>query len=183
MKAKSGKKIEAVKPQEPEEVFEADEASPGKMAEVKSAQYTKQAGKYGQTKLPAHKPSEAAGDANSSSSSASGSTDSAAGTSQAAASANGANASQADTQNEDDTSWLSIKLTDEDGNAVVGEKYEVELPDGTLAKGTLGIDGKAKVDGFEPGKCKVRFPALAKGAVSSKQSKDRQEIKMVEWND
>jgi len=177
MKAKSGNKIEAVKPQDPEEVFEADEANPGKVAEIKSAQHTKQAGKYGQTKLPAHKSSEGGGETNNSSasSSASGSPDSVGSASEAVTSASGASASQTgqsvaqkEDANQAETSWLSIKLADEDGNAVVGEKYEIELPDGTLAKGTLGMDGTAKVEGFESGKCKVRFPALAKGAVSSK---------------
>jgi len=164
MKAKSGKKIEAVKPQDPEEVFEADDASPGKIAEIKSTQKTKQSGKYGETKLPPHKPAKT--DSGSSGASESGVTSS--GTGAAAEKSSTAEKSVAEKKDEKKTSWIGIKLVGEDGNGVVGENYEVELPDGTLAKGSLGADGTAKVEGFEPGKCIVRFPKLVKGSVSKK---------------
>jgi type VI secretion system secreted protein VgrG len=166
MKAKSGKKIEAVKPQDPEEVFAADDANPGKMAEVKSAQYTKNAGKYGQTKLPAHKPAKDAESA--SPSPAPTSTGNNSNTNNPNAGASSSAAQSSAEQDESKKAWVSVKLIDESGNAVAGEKYEVILPDGTLAKGTLGMDGTAKVEGFEPGKCQVSFPNLVKGSVSQK---------------
>lgn len=56
-------------------------------------------------------------------------------------------------------SWVEIKLKDEQGNAVPGEKYRITLPDGsTLAEGTLDENGYAKVDGIDPGNCKITFP-------------------------
>lgn len=55
MQAKSGKKIKAVAPGEPQEVFVADEADPGKVEKLKAEQSQKKKGKYGETKLPAHK--------------------------------------------------------------------------------------------------------------------------------
>jgi len=58
MQAKSGKKIKAVTPGEPQEVFVADEADPGKVEKLKAEQSEKKQGKYGETKLPAHKPAE-----------------------------------------------------------------------------------------------------------------------------
>src|SRR5215212_6110322 len=54
--------------------------------------------------------------------------------------------------------WVAIKVVDKDGLPVAGEKYEIELPDGSVASGTTGDDGCARVDGCEPGSVKVRFP-------------------------
>jgi hypothetical protein len=147
MKPKSGKKIEAVKPTKPEEAFVADEASPGKVAKVKAKQIDAKKGKYGQTKIPAFKPKEAntAPDEDESS-----------------------DKKAEDKEEQKETTYIAIKLTDEKGNAVVGEQFEVELPDGSVSKGTLDIDGTAKVEGFEAGPCKVRFPNLEDDSVSAK---------------
>jgi hypothetical protein len=35
-------------------------------------------------------------------------------------------------------------------NAVVVQQYEVELPNGYVTKGTLGVHGTAKIKGFNP---------------------------------
>ena len=57
--------------------------------------------------------------------------------------------------------WIEIKLVDTDGNPVPGEKYKITLPDGsTVAEGTLDGKGFARVDGIDPGTCKVTFPNL-----------------------
>jgi hypothetical protein len=138
MKAKSGKKIEAVKPSKPEEAFDADEANPGKVAKVKAKQIDAKKGKYGQTKAPAFKPKDTDPAANS------------------------------EEKQDKETTHIAIKLTDEKGNVVVGEQYEVELPDGSVSKGTLGVDGTAKIEGFAAGQCKVRFPNLEDDCVSAK---------------
>lgn len=55
---------------------------------------------------------------------------------------------------------LEIELLDEDGNPASFQKYEVELPDGSIRKGVLGRDGKALILGVEPGDCKVMFPDI-----------------------
>jgi type VI secretion system secreted protein VgrG len=140
MKAKTGKKIEAVKPVKPEEAFEADEADPGTVAKVKAKQVSSQKGKYGQTKAPAFKPHQKKKSAE----------------------------KEAEDEPEKETTWIEIKLVDEDGNVVVGEQYEIELPDGSVSRGTLGGDGTGKVEGFEPGQCKVRFPNIEDDCVSAK---------------
>jgi hypothetical protein len=70
-----------------------------------------------------------------------------------------------DDDNDDDeveTSWIEIELVDEDDNPVPGEKYEIELPDGSVASGTLDGEGFARVEGFEPGQCKISFPEYDK---------------------
>lgn len=55
-------------------------------------------------------------------------------------------------------SWIEIELKDDDGNPVAGEPYRVEVPDGSLAEGTLDEKGFARVEGIDPGNCVVSFP-------------------------
>ena len=141
MKAKKGSKIEAVVPQDPEEVFAADEANPGKIAEVKAEQKSKSAGKYGQTKLPAHKP-KGSGSSPAKSEGSKSSSGAAAG-----AAANNATSKSDDKESsqEEKKSWLGILLCDEKGKPIVGEKYEVVLPDGTLVVADEGKKGTGRL--------------------------------------
>ncbi|MGB9466239.1 MAG: hypothetical protein WBR10_14110 [Candidatus Acidiferrum sp.] len=66
------------------------------------------------------------------------------------------------------TSWVSIELVGDDGKPVPGEAYQITLPDGSVVQGSLDEKGRAKVNGFDPGTCKVTFPNLDKDAWSSK---------------
>jgi len=66
---------------------------------------------------------------------------------------------------EEKKSWIEIELVDEDDNPIPGERYKVTLPDGkTVAEGTLDENGFARVDGIDPGNCKITFPSLDKDA-------------------
>ncbi len=65
---------------------------------------------------------------------------------------------------EEKTSWIEIEMVDEEDEPVTGEKYKITLPDDTLAEGTLDNNGFARVDGIDPGTCKVTFPELDKDA-------------------
>lgn len=65
---------------------------------------------------------------------------------------------------EEKTAWIEIELVDEEDEPVPSEKYEIKLPDGSVAKGTLDGDGFARVDGIEPGTCEITFPNLDKEA-------------------
>ena len=61
--------------------------------------------------------------------------------------------------NKDKKNWIEIELLDKDNKPVPGEPYRVTLPDGqTVAEGTLDDKGVARVDGIDPGSCKVTFP-------------------------
>ena len=62
------------------------------------------------------------------------------------------------------TVWIEIELVDKRGKPVPGEAYRVTLPDGTAAEGTLDGKGFARVDGIDPGSCKITFPELEKQA-------------------
>ena len=66
-------------------------------------------------------------------------------------------------------SWIEIDLVDKKGKPVAGEPYRVTLADGeTVAEGTLDEKGHARVEGIEPGTCKVTFPKLEKQAWKPK---------------
>ncbi len=72
-------------------------------------------------------------------------------------------------QKEDKKHWVAIELVDQEGKPVPGVKYAITLPDGTtMAPGTTDDKGKARVDGIDPGTCKVTFPDLDKDAWKPK---------------
>ena len=55
--------------------------------------------------------------------------------------------------------FIALELKDDEGKPVAGEPYEIILPDGsTVASGTTDEQGKARVDGIDPGQCRIRFP-------------------------
>ena len=65
---------------------------------------------------------------------------------------------------EEEKTWIEIELVDEEDNPVPGEKYKITLPDGRVKTGTLDENGFARVEGIDPGTCKVTFPNLDKDA-------------------
>ncbi len=73
-------------------------------------------------------------------------------------------APQTEEEEEEKTAWIEIELVDEEDEPVPGEKYEITLPDGSVAKGTLDGDGFARIDGIDPGTCQITFPSLDKDA-------------------
>lgn len=62
-----------------------------------------------------------------------------------------------------ETAWIEIEMVDESDGPVAGERYEIEMPDGRVATGTLNSLGWARVEGIEKGAtCRIRFPKLDK---------------------
>ena len=60
----------------------------------------------------------------------------------------------------EERTWIEIELIDEDDKAVPGERYQIEVSDGRVIRGTLDNNGFARVEGLVPGNCKVTFPKL-----------------------
>jgi len=69
---------------------------------------------------------------------------------------NGAN----DPLNEKKKTWVEFDLLDKFKCPVKGIAVEVTLPDGTIHKGNLSEKGSMRIDGIDPGTCRVCFPSL-----------------------
>lgn len=67
-------------------------------------------------------------------------------------------------EDEEEKSWIEIELVDEEDNPVPGERYQVTLPDGSVAEGSLDEKGFVHIGGIDPGTCQVTFPNLDKDA-------------------
>ena len=55
-------------------------------------------------------------------------------------------------------SWIGLELKDQDGKPVPGERYILVTSDNEEIRGTLDGEGKKRIEGIEPGTCKVNFP-------------------------
>jgi len=64
--------------------------------------------------------------------------------------------------------WIEIKLEDEEGQPVPGERYRIEHKDGSVTEGVLGADGTARLDGIQRGDCKITFPEMDRRAYDRK---------------
>ena len=62
--------------------------------------------------------------------------------------------------------WLGIELQDADGASIKEEAYEVEHPDGTVAKGSLDEYGQVLLDEIPEGEYRVTFPELEPDDIS-----------------
>jgi len=65
---------------------------------------------------------------------------------------------------EEKTSWIEIEMVDEEDEPVTGERYKITLPDDSVAQGSLDNKGFARIEGIDPGTCKITFPELDKDA-------------------
>lgn len=54
--------------------------------------------------------------------------------------------------------WIEIELKDEVVKKIPSEKFKVILPDGSVRKGSIDSQGKAKIGEIEPAKIHVSFP-------------------------
>ena len=61
--------------------------------------------------------------------------------------------------------WIEIQLLGEDGSPIQGEQYQIELPNGDVARGFLDSRGIARVENIpQEGNCRINFPGLDKEA-------------------
>ncbi len=147
---KSGTAGTLVSPATPRAALDADDAKPGEAAKLKAEQQASGTGKYGSTPLKAFRPAAVE----------IGSSPDATQSQQAG--------SNPDGQPQKPKSWIAIELVDENNQAVAGEAYSIVMPDGTVAEGTLDEKGRARIDGTDPGSCKITFPNLDKTAWKPK---------------
>jgi hypothetical protein len=135
MKPAKGTTVTIVTPPNPTVVKESVNAAAGTLEQVSSEVKAAQAGSFSPTTI-------------SSAGSGSGS---------------GSAAAPAEQKHQPDKAkkgWIEIVLKDEEGTPQGGTRYKITLPDGNVADGTLDDRGKARVDGFESGQCKIAFPDL-----------------------
>ena len=71
---------------------------------------------------------------------------------------------QSQEEKEKKLSWIEFEMVGEDDKPIPGVRYKVTLPDDTVSEGSLNEKGFAKIDGFEPGNCRITFPDLDGGA-------------------
>jgi protocatechuate 3,4-dioxygenase beta subunit len=60
----------------------------------------------------------------------------------------------------DTATWIEVRLSDEDGNAMAGAKYRIQLPDFSIMEGALDDEGKVRFDGIVPGQSLIDFPGI-----------------------
>ena len=63
-------------------------------------------------------------------------------------------------QSEKPKTFIKIELKDDIGDPVPGERYRIKLPDGSIREGSLDANGRASVDGIDPGTAQVSFPDI-----------------------
>jgi hypothetical protein len=56
--------------------------------------------------------------------------------------------------------FIGIELVDTEKRPVPNQAFVVTLPDGRPVRGTLDQNGKARIEGIDPGQCTVTFPNL-----------------------
>jgi type VI secretion system secreted protein VgrG len=141
--AMSGTPGQAVSPTAPTDSTDADQADPGQMAQIQAQQQQTGKGKYGSISPAVFKPPTPAQQA----------------AAQQAAAAASPSQAGAPAPPPPPQHYIEITLVDQENNPIPGEPYQITLPDGsTVASGTLDAKGYARVDGIDPGQCKVTFP-------------------------
>jgi hypothetical protein len=65
-------------------------------------------------------------------------------------------------------SWIEFELFDDEGVPVPFEPYTVELADGSMIEGNLDAVGRARIEGINPGTCKISYPKLDKDSWEPK---------------
>lgn len=68
------------------------------------------------------------------------------------------NGNGANNQPDKKKTWIEITLKDAEGNPVAGERYKLKLADGRVMEGRLDANGRARVNGIDPGTAQVSFP-------------------------
>ncbi len=62
----------------------------------------------------------------------------------------------------EEKTWIAVRLVNDADppRPVAFERYRIELPDGSTRDGMLDANGTARIEGIDPGACRITFPAL-----------------------
>ncbi len=61
---------------------------------------------------------------------------------------------------DEQTTFIEIALVDQTGAPVPNRAYQVDVPGGGTRRGRLDAQGKARLEGLDPGNCKITFPSF-----------------------
>jgi type VI secretion system secreted protein VgrG len=64
------------------------------------------------------------------------------------------------------TNWVGVELVDQDGNPVPRRRYKVKTPKGQVQESFLDENGKARIEGIDPGTCEISFPDIDEKDIS-----------------
>lgn len=133
MNPESGTEVTPDLPELPAEVFDADEADPGQVAEARAEQVETRSGKYGSTLVSADSARASSSDA------------------------------ADDEAEDEVLGSMTFELLDDSDTPIANEPYEVRLPDGSTRTGRTDAQGRVQLDGVEDGDTEVTFPRLQDG--------------------
>jgi type VI secretion system secreted protein VgrG len=137
MKPEAGTTVSLVAPPSPAEAAAAVESTAGQVEEFTREAATKESGEVAATEVGGSGSGE-----------------------ESSSDSGGGGEETAHEPDKEKKGWIEVLLKDEEGTPQGGARYKVTLPDGSVADGTLDDKGKARVDGFDTGQCKVEFPDL-----------------------
>lgn len=60
----------------------------------------------------------------------------------------------------DTQSWIEVRLVDQKGEPIPGERFEVRLPDQSLQRGTLDSQGSVRFEAIVAGQASIAFPGI-----------------------
>ncbi len=72
---------------------------------------------------------------------------------------------------EEPRTWIEIQLTDMEGNPMAGERYWIQLPDGSVRQGALNEQGLAYFGDLDPGECEIRWPEMDDEAMTDRPTR------------
>ena len=60
----------------------------------------------------------------------------------------------------DTRSWIEVRLVDQDGRPIPGERFELRLPDQSLHGGRLDRQGSVRFEAIVAGQASIAFPGI-----------------------
>lgn len=78
-----------------------------------------------------------------------------------------------DARSERERTWIEVQLLGEDDKPIAGERYRIQVTDGSLREGRLDAQGLVHIGDLDPGTCTVWFPDLDELAFGQVEAEAR----------